>query len=136
MGQAGCKVAPAGTGSGFVAEEMRTGFVEEMRTAVGRVRCTHTLEEAAGSRKSLSGVQRGLVATDDCMARSLVVHTDYMMAEVRPGTHMMAAAGARREHVAADKARKAHTAMDCAGYPVARTGCTGSAWRLQWTVEA
>lgn len=118
VGQVGCMVAPAGMGSDLVAE---------MHTVAGRVRCTHSLEEAAGSRKSLSGVQRGPVATDEGMARSLAVHTGYMMAEVRLVTHMVPAAGARMERVAADKGRRAHTGMDCAGRLVGHTGCTGSA---------
>lgn len=125
VGLVGGKVTLAGTVSGSAAE---------MHTAAGRVRCIHSLEVAAGSRKRAIGVQRSSVATGEDMARCLAAHTDYTMAEARLETHMMLAAGPRREHVAvadkvrrAHKARKAHTAIDRAGRLVGRTDCTGSA---------
>lgn len=114
----GCMVALAGMVSDLAAE---------MHIAAGRVRCAHSLEVAAGSRKRAIGVQRSSVATDEDMARCLAAHTGYTMAEARLETHMMPADGLRREDVAAGKARTAHTAMDCAGRLVGRTGCTGSA---------
>lgn len=116
-------VALAGTGSDSAAE---------MHTAAARVRCIHWRKVAACSRKRVIGVQRSSVATDEeDMARCLVAHTDYTMAEVRLGTQMMPAAGHRRGAVAAGKARTAHTAMDCAGRLVGRTDCTGSASWLE-----
>lgn len=115
-------VALAGKGSDSAAE---------MHTAAGRVRCIHWRKVAADSGKRAIGVQRSSVATDEDMARCLVAHTDYTMAEVRLGTHMMPAAGPRREAVAAGKARTARMAMDCAGRQVGRTDCTGSASWLE-----